>query len=149
MGTNGAGSVNLGGGSEGGTGFNPAAMMAGMALGGAIGQNMAGMVGNMMSGVNQSAQPPITPPPVPNIVYHVAVNGKATGPFDLTALKALSSARTTASTWTPYWRATDRRKLNICKTEAGRCPPPLFFCGIDIGMTIPHHDHYRRRAVDV
>ena len=92
MGTNGAGDVNLGGGSEGGMGFNPAAMMAGVALGGAIGQNMAGMVGGMMSGINQPAQPPVTPPPIPNIVYHVAVNGKATGPFDLAALKAMAAA---------------------------------------------------------
>lgn len=91
MGANGAGSVSLGGG-EGGMGFNPAAMMAGMALGGAIGQNMAGMVGNMMSGVNQPAQPAVTPPPVPTIAYHVAVNGKATGPFDLAALKAMAAA---------------------------------------------------------
>lgn len=91
MGANGAGDVSLGG-SEGGVGFNPAAMMAGMALGGAIGQSMAGMVGNMMSGVNQPAQPPVTPPPIPNIVYHVAVNGKATGPFDLAALKAMAAA---------------------------------------------------------
>ena len=90
MGANGAGDVNLGG--EGGMGFNPAAMMAGMALGGAIGQNIAGMVGNMMSGVSQPAQPPVAPPPVPNIVYHVAVNGQAAGPFDLAALKAMAAA---------------------------------------------------------
>ena len=46
MGANGAGNVNLGEG--GGTGFNPAAMMAGMAVGGAVGQNMAGMMSGMM-----------------------------------------------------------------------------------------------------
>ena len=39
MGENGAGGVDLG---DGGTGFNPAAMMAGMAVGGAVGQNIAG-----------------------------------------------------------------------------------------------------------
>ena len=49
MGANGAGGVDLGG---GGTGFNPAAMMAGMAVGGAIGQNIAGTMSNMISGVN-------------------------------------------------------------------------------------------------
>ena len=92
MGANGAGNVNLGRGGEGGMGFNPAAMMAGMALGSAIGQNMAGMVGNMMTGVNQPAQPPVTPPPVPNIVYHVAVNGKATGPYDFATLNAMAAA---------------------------------------------------------
>lgn len=92
MGSNGAGDVSLGGSGEGGLGFNPAAMMAGMALGGAIGQNMAGMVGNMMSSVSQPAQPPVTPPPVPIVAYHVAVNGKATGPFDLATLKAMAAA---------------------------------------------------------
>lgn len=59
MGSNGAGGVDLGG---GGVGFNPAAMMAGMAVGGAIGQNIAGTMNNMMSGVN-GQQPPSTNPP--------------------------------------------------------------------------------------
>ena len=44
MGANGAGGVDLGG---GGAGFNPAAMMAGMAVGGAVGQNIAGTMNNM------------------------------------------------------------------------------------------------------
>lgn len=47
MGANGAGGVDLGG---GGAGFNPAAMMAGMAVGGAVGQNIAGTMNNMMNG---------------------------------------------------------------------------------------------------
>lgn len=41
MGANGASDINLGGGGEG-TGFNMAAMMASMAVGGAVGQNIAG-----------------------------------------------------------------------------------------------------------
>ncbi len=49
MGSNGAGGVDLGG---GGVGFNPAAMMAGMAVGGAVGQNIAGTMNNMISGIN-------------------------------------------------------------------------------------------------
>lgn len=52
MGENGAGGVDLG---NGGTGFNPAAMMAGMALGGAVGQNIAGIMNNSIAGVNQTA----------------------------------------------------------------------------------------------
>jgi len=89
MGANGAGGVDLGG---GGAGFNPAAMMAGMAVGGAIGQNIAGTMNNMMSGAN--AQPTLgaVPPPIPTTAYHVAVNGQATGPFDITTLKQMIAA---------------------------------------------------------
>ena len=83
MGSNGAGSVDLG---SGGMGFNPAAMMAGMAVGGAVGQNIAGTMNGMMAGINQPAQQGVTPPPVPTIVYHVAVNGQAIGPFDIGTL---------------------------------------------------------------
>lgn len=89
MGANGAGSVDLGG---SGAGFNPAAMMAGMALGGAVGQNMAGMMNNMMSGMNQQTTAGTTPPPVPTVTYYVAVNGQATGPFDLNTLKQMALA---------------------------------------------------------
>lgn len=89
MGENGAGSVNLGG---NGGGFNPAAMMAGMALGGAVGQNIAGTMNNMMGGMNQVAQPGAVPPPIPTIAYHVAINGQAAGPFDASTLAQMASA---------------------------------------------------------
>lgn len=84
MGANGAGSVNFG---EGGIGFNPAAMMAGMAVGGAVGQNIASTMNGAMAQVNQMG---ITPPPVPIIAYNVVVNGQATGPFDLTTLQKMA-----------------------------------------------------------
>lgn len=89
MGENGAGSVNLGG---NGGGFNPAAMMAGMALGGAVGQNIAGTMNNMMGGMNQVAQPGAVPPPIPTIAFHVAINGQAAGPFDASTLAQMASA---------------------------------------------------------
>ena len=85
MGANGAGNVNIGSGD--GNGFNMAAMMASMAVGGAVGQNIAGAMNNMMGGINQQTAPGAVPPPVPTVAYHVAVNGQATGPFDLAALK--------------------------------------------------------------
>ncbi len=91
MGANGAGDVNLGGGS-GGDGFNIAAMMASMAVGGAVGQNIAGVMNNMMGGINQQATPGAVPPPIPTVAYHVAVNGQATGPFDLSALTQMVAA---------------------------------------------------------
>jgi len=88
MGANGAGSVDLG---SGGAGFNPAAMMAGMAVGGAIGQNIAGTMNNMMPGANVHPAPGAVPPPIPATAYHVAVNGQATGPYDFTALTQMAS----------------------------------------------------------
>lgn len=88
MGANGAGNVNLGG----GEGFNMAAMMASMAVGGAVGQNIAGSMNNMMSGINQPIQNSPTPPPVPTVSYYVAVNGQATGPFDMNTLMQMAMA---------------------------------------------------------
>lgn len=87
MGSNGAGDVNLG---SGGDGFNMAAMMASMAVGGAVGQNIAGSMNNMMSGINQPIQNGMTPPPVPVVMYNVAVNGQATGPFDINTLQQMA-----------------------------------------------------------
>lgn len=86
MGENGAGSVDLGG----NAGFNPAAMMAGIAVGGAVGQNIAGTMNGMMQGINSPNG--TTPPPVPAVAYHVAVNGQATGPFDISALTQMAAS---------------------------------------------------------
>ncbi|MGM9646400.1 MAG: DUF4339 domain-containing protein [Eubacteriales bacterium] len=86
MGANGAGGVDISG---GGVGFNPAAMMAGVAVGGAIGQNIAGSMNNMMSGINRPMQSGTTPPPISTVAYNVAVNGQPTGPFDLNVLKQM------------------------------------------------------------
>ena len=89
MGTNGAGDVNLSG---GGDGFNMTAMMASMAVGGAVGQNIAGTMNNMMGGINQQTTPGAVPPPIPVVAYHVAINGQAAGPFDLSALTQMVSS---------------------------------------------------------
>ncbi len=89
MGENGAGSVDLGG---SGAGFNPASMMAGMAVGGAVGQNIAGTMNNMMQGINQPAMGNVASPPIPTVTYNVAVNGQATGPFDINILKQMAIA---------------------------------------------------------
>lgn len=99
MGENGAGGVDLG---NGGTGFNPAAMMASMAVGSVVGQNIAGAVGTAMSGMNQTV-PGAVPPPIPVNMYHVAVNGQAAGPFDKVVLRQMAAAgQLTADTlvWT-------------------------------------------------
>lgn len=87
MGANSAGNVNLGG---GGDGFNMAAMMASMAVGGAVGQNIAGTMNNMMGDMNQPTTSGVVPPPIPTVAYHVAVNGQPTGPFDISTLTQLA-----------------------------------------------------------
>lgn len=93
MGANGAGDINLGGGGDG-TGFNMAAMMASMAVGGAVGQNIAGTMNNMMGSMGQTVQPGMMPPPIPTVTYHVAINGQAAGPYDLSMLRQMISAGT-------------------------------------------------------
>ncbi len=94
MGANGAGGIDLGGdgGNGGGMGFNPAAMMASMAVGGVVGQNIAGAMGTAMSGINQPIQNGMTPPPIPVVAYHIAVNGQAAGPFDMATLAQMANA---------------------------------------------------------
>ena len=89
MGSNGAGNINF---SSGGDGFNMAAVMASMAVGGAVGQNIVGSMNNIMSGMNQSVQSDVTPPLVPSVSYYIAVNGQAMGPYDLSILKQMMNA---------------------------------------------------------
>ena len=70
----------------GGDGMNMAAMMASMAVGGVVGQNIAGSMNNIMSGINQPIQAGATPPPISGIAYFVAINDQSTGPFDMVTL---------------------------------------------------------------
>ncbi len=125
MGENGAGNVELG---DGGAGFNPAAMMAGMAVGGAVGQNIAGTMNGMMYAVNQQ-QGAGTPPPVPVIGYHVAVNGKPTGPYDVSTLEQMvANQQISAETlvWKngmPAWSRVDA--VDELKNLFGNTIPPV------------------------
>ena len=84
MGANNAGGVDLGGGS---VGFNPAAMMASMAVGGAVGKNIASAMQGAMSGSGVA-----TPPPIPVVAYNVAKDGKPTGPFEMAKLAEMASS---------------------------------------------------------
>lgn len=73
----------------GGGGMNPAGMMAGMMMGGAVASQMTGMM-NQMGGnlMNQQAN---TPPPMPTVSYFVAVNGQQSGPFTMAQLQQLAA----------------------------------------------------------
>ena len=117
MGANGGGNVDLGG----GAGFNPAAMMAGMTVGSAIGQNLAGAM-NGVTGVH-------VPPPIPEVKYYVAVNGQAAGPYGMDALREMmqnGQLTRLSLVWTEgmsSWKAIqDVQELNGL---AGAVPPPI------------------------
>lgn len=130
MGSNGAGNINMGGDGGSGMGFNPAAMMASMAVGGVVGQNIAGVMGNAMSGMNPSAAPSgMTPPPVPVVAYHVAVNGQAAGPFDTASLTQMAiSGQFAASSlvWKPGMAAWTRAdEVEELKSVLANVMPPI------------------------
>lgn len=71
--------------------LNPAGMMMEMAVGSAIGQNIAGMVNSMMPGIN-TAPPPV--PSSPPQCYYIAINGQATGPHETAILQQMVAAGT-------------------------------------------------------
>lgn len=74
--------------SGGGGGMNPAGMMTGMMMGGALGRQMAGMM-NQMGGTMQQAMN--TPPPAPTSQYYVAVNGQQSGPYSVAQLQQFAA----------------------------------------------------------
>ena len=120
------GSMNMEGGSGGG-GFNPAGMMTGMMVGGAMGQQMAGMMNNMgqqmQGGMN-------TPPPIPNVQYHVSINGQQMGPFQMPQLQQMAqNGQLTQQTyvWKPgmaNWEFAGNIPELVSLFNVGTPPPP-------------------------
>ena len=73
---------------DGGSGgVNPAGMMTGMMMGGAMGQQMAGMMNGMGQQMQQAMN---TPPPIPNVQYHISMNGAQSGPYNMQQLAQLA-----------------------------------------------------------
>ena len=127
MGANGAGTIDLGNGG-GRMGFNPAAMMASMAVGSVVGQNIAGTMNNAMAGMN-AATPGAVPPPVPVTAYHVAINGQAAGPFDLATLQQMAIAGQFAAA-SLVWKAgmtewTKAETIEELKSVLANVMPPI------------------------
>lgn len=75
------GTMNMG--SGGGGSMNPAGIMTGMMMGGAMGQQMAGMMQNMGQQMQGAMN---TPPPMPDVQYHISVNGSQSGPYNMQQL---------------------------------------------------------------
>lgn len=85
------GTMNLGGGADGG--INPAGMMTGMMMGGAIGKQMAGMMNNMGQAITNPSQPTspgVTPPPIPEVNFFLSVNSQQQGPFNMLVLQQMA-----------------------------------------------------------
>lgn len=77
------GGMNLGGGD-----LNPAGMMMGIAVGGAMGQQMTGI----MSGVGQMSQPSQVPPLPQSVNYMVAINGQQYGPYNFQQMQQMAQS---------------------------------------------------------
>ena len=112
-----------------GGGFNPAGIMAGMAIGGAMGQQLAGMMNNMGQSIQSSIN---TPPPPPIVQFFVLVNGQQSGPFQLPQLQQLvATGQLTQQTYVwkqgmPQWALAGQvpELASLFNVGAGTPPPP-------------------------
>jgi membrane protease subunit (stomatin/prohibitin family) len=115
--------MNLG---TGGGGFNPVGMMTGLAVGGVMGGQMA----SMMNGAGAAiAQPPVVPPPLPQVQYSLNINGQTTGPFMLNQLQELvRNGQLTPATyaWKPGMANWDSagNLADLAALFAAAAPPP-------------------------
>ena len=80
------GNMNMGTNDTNG-GMNPAGIMTGMMMGGAMGQQMAGMMNTMGQNIQGAMN---TPPPIPNVQYHISINGSQAGPFNMQQLAQMA-----------------------------------------------------------
>ena len=119
MGSNNAGGVNLGGENAG---FNPAAMMASIAVGGVVGQNIASVMSGAISQTNTIA----TAPPIPKVAYNVVKNGASTGPFSLASLTEMASlGELTPDTLVWKQGMLEWKKASDVDELRGLFPPPI------------------------
>lgn len=120
MGENGAGNVSLG---NGGAGFNPMTMMTGIAVGNAVGQNIASTLNGSMTASTPSAG---IPPKVPTISFFLVEDGKSVGPFDLDTLKTfISTGRLNSETLVWKQGMQNWEKANQVSDFNGLFPPAV------------------------
>ena len=120
-----SGAMNVGNGSS----MNPAGMMTGMMMGGALGQQMAGMVNQMGQTVNHSYQQVAQrPPQLPQVSYFVLINGQQSGPHNTSELATLiSTGQLTLDTyvWKNGMAAWDFAKNTELNAMFPVAPPPF------------------------
>ena len=108
------------------SGMNPAGLMTGMALGGAMGNQMAGMMNQMAGAVNQ---PQNTPPPLPVESFFIVLNGQQAGPFKMAELLQLVTTNQITQE-TLVWKAgmtAWEKAENVAEfsTLFSQLPPPI------------------------
>jgi membrane protease subunit (stomatin/prohibitin family) len=108
------------------SGMNPAGLMTGMALGGAMGNQMAGMMNQMSGAVNQ---PQNTPPPLPVESFFIVLNGQQAGPFKMVELLQLVTTNQITQE-TLVWKAGMTawvKAVNLAEfsTLFSQLPPPI------------------------
>ena len=123
------GQVNLGGGGNGN--MNPAGMMTGMMMGGALVQQIAGMINGMGQNMQNAMN---TPPPMPNVQFYVGVNGAQSGPFNMQQMQQMvNTGQLTQQSYVwkqgmPQWAlAKDVPELQclFAPPMPGATPPPM------------------------
>lgn len=130
MSENGAAGISLGGGGNGG--MDMAGIAAGMAIGGSVGRNIAGAMDNMMGNTPAGISGSPVPPPIPRQDrFHVAVNGAATGPFDLITLSSMVASKSLAPeslVWQEgmeNWMPAKTVPATAALFNNGPTPPPI------------------------
>ncbi len=99
-------------------GNSMASLMAGMALGKAVGENLADSI--------RSINSPSTPPPIPEVSFYLALEGEAAGPFKKTELREkISSGTLTRDTlvWTEGMK--EWQPAGETKALQDLFPPPI------------------------
>jgi membrane protease subunit (stomatin/prohibitin family) len=95
-------------------------------IGAGLGMAMAGQMGQAMA---QPGRPAAGPPPIPQALYFVAVDGQQAGPFDAATLKEqirTGRVKTDTLVWAEgmaEWTAAD--KVEAVSKLFGAVPPPL------------------------
>ena len=83
---------------------------------------------NVGQQMTQQQQQSVTPPPIPQAVYHVAVNGQTTGPFNMQQLQQMvQNGQLTRETyvWTSGMTAWDfAGNIKELSSLFGSIPPP-------------------------
>ena len=118
---------------SGNDGFNPAGMMTGMMMGGAIGSQMAGYMNQMGQNLNAFAQQNMqAPPPTPKPVsYYVLIDNQQSGPFDENVLRQMaSSGQLSEDTYVwkqgmAQWMQARDTELNKLFASVPPVPPPF------------------------
>ena len=123
-----------------GGGMNPAGLMTGMMMGGAVGNQAAQMMNqmgqNMSAAMNGAHQGGTTPPPIPNqqqVVFYLVVNGQQFGPCDTSMVGKMLNAgqintetlgwREGMASWQPINTIPE---LSILFKQSGpSVPPPI------------------------